>query len=124
MEFLSVLLGRYVFRPVDERQLQDQLASVIESHGWKVQREVRVEGGRYDLLVDLLGKDGVMRTVLELKLAAPASAVERQAQRYALEQDVDAVVVITTSARLARDLVHAGDTIGGKPFGVIALRAL
>jgi hypothetical protein len=62
--------------------------------------------------------------VLELKLAASAPAVERQAQRYAAAADVDAVVVVTTSQRLAHELRRAGaDKLGGKQFGVIALRS-
>jgi hypothetical protein len=67
---------------------------------------------------------GAGRVVLELKLAASAPAVERQAQRYAGAPDVDAVVVVTTSQRLAHEPRRAGATeLGGKPFGVIALRS-
>lgn len=120
---LSELLGQYAFRPAHERQLQDQVAEVLSHAGLSLEREVRAGGGadRYDLLVAL---SGVGQVVLELKLAASAPAVERQAQRYTASPDVDAVVVVTTSQRLAHELRRAGATeLGGKPFGVIALRS-
>ncbi|MDB4957616.1 MAG: hypothetical protein JWO36_5185, partial [Myxococcales bacterium] len=63
------------------------------------------------------------RLVLELKVKGSAPAVERQAQRYALTDGVDAVAIVTTSQRLARELLRVGgETLGGKPFAVITLR--
>lgn len=78
------------------------------------------KGGRYDILV----RHGGVQLVLELKVAGSAPAVERQAQRYALAAGVDAVAVVTTSNRLARQVASVEDNemLGGKPFGVIALR--
>lgn len=122
LEHLAELLGRYAFRPANEGQLQDQVAGILERAGLAADREVRADArSRYDLLVAL---PGAGRVVLELKLAATAPAVERQAQRYAAAADVDAVVVVTTSSRLAHELRRAGsDQLGGKPFAVIALRS-
>jgi hypothetical protein len=40
--------------------------------------------------------------VLELKIGGTAEAAERQAQRYAQDKDVNAVVVVTSSQKLAR----------------------
>jgi hypothetical protein len=119
---LAQLLGQYAFRPASEAQLQDQVAEVLVRAGLAVDREVRAgDRDRYDLLV---APPGAGRIVLELKLHASAPAVERQAQRYAAAPDVDAVVVVTTSQRLAHELRRAGATeLGGKPFGVIALRS-
>ncbi len=72
-----------------------------------------------------------LRLVLELKVAGTAEAAERQAQRYAQDGGVDAVVVVTSSQRLARQLMAPGDAkqaslneLGGKPFAVIALRSM
>lgn len=118
---IAELLGQYVFRPTDERQLQDMIATVLVRADLGVDREVQAGNGRYDLLVAV---PGTGRVVIELKLAASAPSVERQAQRYAASPDVAAVVVVTTSQRLANELRRAGsDELGGKPFGVIALRS-
>jgi hypothetical protein len=114
------VLRMYAFAPACEADLQVQVANVLGVHGIEVDREVVAERGRYDLLVRLPSA----RVVLELKLGASAPAVERQAQRYALTDGVDAVAVVTTSNRLAAALARPGDgTLGGKPFAVIALRA-
>jgi plasmid stabilization system protein ParE len=122
INLLTELLGGHAFRPTSERQLQDQIADILARSGLTVDREVRASArDRYDLLVTL---PSIGRVVLELKLAASAPAVERQAQRYAAAPDIDAVVVVTTSQRLAHELRRAGaNQLGGKLFGVIALRS-
>src|SRR5690349_598371 len=114
------VLGQYAFAPTNEADLQLQIANVLGVHGIEVDREVIAERGRYDLLVRLTRA----RVVLELKVTGSAPAVERQAQKYALTDGVDAVAVVTTSNRLAHALQRPdGNTLGGKPFAVIALRA-
>lgn len=123
LDFIRSTLERYTFKPLSEADLQAQVAAALAAAGVEVNREVLAERGRYDILARTRGA----RVVLELKLRASAPAVERQAQRYALTADVDAVAVVTTSARLARELERPGhalgvDTLGGKPFAVIALR--
>lgn len=120
LDFIRSILARYTFTPLSEADLQAQVASALAAAGVEIDREVLAERGRYDIVTTTRGA----RVVIELKLAASAPAVERQAQRYALTEDVDAVVVVTTSYRLAAQLAAAsGDTLGGKPFAVIALRA-
>lgn len=120
IESVRSILGEYRFAPQHEADLQAQVATVLEIAGLDVDREVLAERGRCDLFLNTLGA----HVVLELKVAGSAPAVERQAQRYALTEGVDAVVVITTSNRLANELRRpAGETLGGKPFAVIALRA-
>lgn len=119
LEVVRSILARYTFTPVDEADLQRQVAAVLAAAGVDADREVLAEHGRYDLLVRA---DGA-RVVLELKVSGSAPAVERQAQRYALTEDVDAVAVVTTSNRLANELLRPeADTLGGKPFAVIVLR--
>ena len=102
-----------------EAQLQDKVASAIAYVDPKIwiEREVRAGNGRYDILCQ---RDGAS-VVLELKLHASPASVERQAQRYALRPEVDAVGVVTTSRRLAHGLGTA-EMLGGKPFFVVALR--
>jgi hypothetical protein len=116
---IRAVLSPYAFTPRNEADLQAQVAEVLVAAGFTADREVLAERGRYDLLVS---GDGA-RVVLELKVSGSAPAVERQAQRYALTDDVDAVAVVTTSRRLASELLRPdGDTLGGKPFAVIVLR--
>lgn len=123
-------LSGYLFRARSEAELQAQVVSVLStklpSHLYQVATEVRKGGGRFDIALKVAWDEDPCRwrryglVVLELKMRAPVASVERQAQRYALMEDVDAVLVVTTSHRLASQLT--GDTLGGKPFGVIAVR--
>lgn len=111
-------LGRYQFRPKDEAELQRQVAAVLRDAGITVELEVRSGAGRYDLLLP----GGL---VVELKVRGSAAEVDRQAQRYAAADGVSAVVVATTSSRLAFELRRPGaTTLGGKPFRVIHLRSI
>lgn len=139
---LRRLLDRYTFRPTNEADLRDQVVEVI-GHSpvhtiyppWRftAAAEVIAEHGRYDILVNCTGATCKRDIVLELKLSGSAAAVERQAQRYAKTEGIDAVIVVTTSQRLAKRLRpavvtnglvgRAVATLGGKPFDVITLRA-
>jgi hypothetical protein len=138
MRLVFDALAGYVFLVRDEAELQDQVSialteriqGALDDCGVSFEREVAVHGGRFDILVHVRVAPDVARrinVVLELKLGGSAAAVERQVQRYATMQDVDAVIVVTTSAQLARKLTvplgnQRDSTIGGKPFRVIALR--
>lgn len=126
IEHIRTLLSGFVFRGIrDEADLQEQVYSVmLTSPRLRCSREVIAARGRYDLLVAYKGEgDAELVIVLELKVRGSAAAVERQAQRYALTDNIDAVVVATTSNRLARSLqTPDADTLGGKPFNVITLR--
>lgn len=114
-------LDRYRFRAVDEHDLQRQVAECLaDDQSIELAREVIAERGRYDIFVRC---DGA-RLVLELKVKGSAAEVERQAQRYAMTEGVDAVLLVTTSRRLAAQLRAGGPTLGGKPFEVIALRTV
>lgn len=116
VEDIMTALGRHAFRANSEADLHQQVCRVLKDIGVSVQTEVSARSGRYDLLVG-------GHVVLELKVRGNAEDVDRQAQRYAKDDAVHAIVVATTSARLARALQEPGDrTLGGKPFHVIALR--
>lgn len=138
------VLEPYVFRPQHEADLQDQVARVLVTH-YKVNREVVSSSGRYDLQVTwsplphivyeeaedgcggvehipFLARERPLSIVLELKLRCSVAAVERQAQKYALTQGVDGVMVVTTSHRLWVQLRDVAE-LGGKPFAAVALRS-
>jgi hypothetical protein len=121
-------LSLYVFRVTSEASLKDQVTLALNAQQptWTIRSEVTSKAGRYDLLVTVPSGP---RVVLELKLRGGVAAVERQAQRYAKMSDIDAVIVVTTSQRLAAGLNAPGDLgqpplpeLGGKPFHVIAVR--
>lgn len=128
MDSIALTLGRYVFRPATEHALQAQVADILThdlaTNNLTITREVATPGGRYDILVTIDTGRAPLNIVLELKLSASAPAVERQASRYAASTDVSAVMVVTTSQRLANELRRAGsDQLGDKPFVVFALRS-
>lgn len=121
------VLGRYIFRPTSEDDLQHQVADILRADPrFIVDREVIAAHGhgRFDLLVRFVAGLRARPTavVLELKLKAAASAVERQAQRYAKVDDIDIVAVVTTSNQLGRGLASQPAKLAGKPFHVVVLR--
>lgn len=133
---LRQVLSKYTFAGSNEEQVARQVLlslGMARAYGEDaidvVGTEVIVDAGRFDILVDVSVEEGKARVVLELKVRGTAGAAERQAQRYAHTDGVDAVAIVTTSNRLARELVIGGgeeivhQTLGGKPFGVITLRA-
>lgn len=113
--------GSYVFRARNEADLQEQVTTALVTNGIVVRREVIAEAGRYDILVERPYVLRPVTIVLELKIKGGVSEVERQAQKYALTDGVDAVVIVTTSQRLAHGLPDG--QLGGKMFRVITLRA-
>lgn len=120
LDTLASVLGGYVYRVQNEAQLQNMVAAALASQGVQYEREVRAgRAGRYDLLA----RFDAACVVLELKVKGSVSAVERQAQRYALRGDTNAVCVVTISNRLIRGLSGTA-VLGGKPFKVLALRTL
>lgn len=132
MDIARRTLTRFTFNPSNEAALQFAVQKVLHEEisgtGLLPSREIRTAGGRYDIAVidtfnDFRAIGTLVRPaqiVLELKLKASPSAVERQAQRYAKQPDVDAVMVVSTSQVLLSKLVPG--TIGGKPFELVALR--
>lgn len=126
LALLRRALSNHRFRVRNEADLQDHVAQVLagpSGHGMAVDREVISSSGRYDLQIRHYVSHSTMVTVvLELKTRCAVAAVERQAQRYAMTHGVDAVVVVTTSPRLARQLADLGE-LGGRPFAVIELRS-
>lgn len=123
IEAIRVRLAQYVFTAINEADLQAQvLMALAADPPFTTNREVIAERGRYDILVTSRAPPVMRSLVLELKVKGSAAEVERQAQRYALTDGIDAVAIVTTSQRLAAQLRGGGTTLGGKPFAVLALR--
>jgi hypothetical protein len=94
-----------------EAQLQTALADLLAAEGYQAAGQVRLgPGERLDFLVG----GGI---AVELKVAGPPDALERQITRYAAHDQVTAIVIVTTRAR------HQGmpEQVGGKPVFVVYL---
>lgn len=107
-QVVDVIRG-HRFRYVDEDELQQGLAAALSAAGLRVEREVRLDArSRIDLLVERVG--------VEVKVGGPAAALERQVQRYAASDAVDAVVVVSSRVRHLRLPAE----LNGKPVEVLS----
>lgn len=121
------VLGSFIWRSISEDDLQRQLAEILDTAGSARPRETRIEVVREHVIkvgrLDLMLRIGGVRLAVEVKISGSPGDVERQAQRYALSDEVDAVIVATTRRVLA-GRIAGSDTLGGKPFGVVILRTM
>lgn len=101
---------RYTF--TDEKELQTALADALGRAGLVFQREVVLSPRDR---VDFLLEPGV---VVEVKIDGGLSDLTRQLYRYAQLERVQALVVVTSRARL----VNVPGTMNGKPALVVELR--
>lgn len=110
MSGLVELLERYRFDESSEDALQRGVAEVLAGAALAFTREVPLSRqDRIDFLV--LGGVGI-----ECKTKGSLSALVRQLHRYALASQVDALVVVTARAQLAR----LPPLLNGKPIAVVA----
>lgn len=112
--FLSVVtaLAGYQFIQHDEHALYAGLSHVLGEAGFLFEREHRLDGkSRVDFYLPS------PRLVIEVKVQGSPAAVLRQLTRYASHPTVDAILLITTLAKLAR----IPDSIGGKPAGAFRI---
>lgn len=100
-EVLTSLRGKR-FRYQTELDLHEGLSAAFDEGGVAHRREVYVPGGRIDFVVARLG--------IEVKIKGTATALERQIGKYALADELDEFLVITT--RRTHNAVPR--TIGGK----------
>ena len=105
-------LRAYHFTYAHEVDLQEAIATVLdlEFPDVPVEREVRFESGRIDILIGRIG--------IEVKVAGRASSVLRQIERYAGEDAIDALVLVTNRAGHQR---LPTTTLGGKPLAILGL---
>ena len=81
------------FRYVDERELQDQIENdVLRPHGIAYAREVILSPkDRIDFLCGSVG--------IEVKIAGSIQAVQRQLWRYAAQDRITNLILVTTRAK-------------------------
>jgi hypothetical protein len=105
------LLFRHRFRHASEKELQDGLAQVLSANRIAFTREHRLSA---DSVVDFMLEEGL---ALEVKTDGSQPEVLRQLHRYAQFDEVRALMLVTSRARLAQ----MPEELNGKPVFVIAL---
>ncbi len=92
-ERVAETLASYRFNFQCEDDLQQEIASALESSGITFQREVLLsENDRVDFLVGKLG--------IEVKIKGSSTALARQINRYVQSELVDSILVVTAKASL------------------------
>jgi len=109
-EEIAALIFKTPFRYDDESGLQAGLALLFAANDIPFEREVRLSPeSRIDFLVDRIG--------IEVKVDSSTPVVLRQLQRYALEERIGSLLLVTSRTR------HKGmpEIINGKPLYVVHL---
>jgi hypothetical protein len=98
-------LRNHAFHFGNESELQTGIAAALTAEGIVFEREVVIgDGDRIDFLIGALGA--------EVKLKVSPNDVIRQVHRYVQAEILEAVIVITSSMRLATSLP---ESMNGKP---------
>jgi hypothetical protein len=107
---IAKLIHATRFRFVDERELQDSVASILTAAGISFDREFALNPkDRIDFLCTNVG--------IEVKVAGAANAVFRQLWRYMADERVKEIVLVTTRS----SHLSIQRTIDGKPVFVAHL---
>lgn len=101
------LLLSHTLRFGSERQLQDDVESILSAAGIVFEREHPLAGDRIDFLVGRIG--------VECKVAGGGSAVLEQLLRYAARPELDSMILVT-SRHTHRFQVRE---LNAKPFHVV-----
>jgi hypothetical protein len=106
------LLLRHRFRHSNEKQLQDGIASVLSAGHIAFLREYRLSP---ESVVDFMVEPGL---ALEVKVDGSQPEVLRQLHRYAQIAEVQALMLVTSRARLG----DQPNELNGKPVFVTILQ--
>lgn len=103
-------LRPYRFIAHDERRLYEGLSEALVKAGIVFERERTIQlatgrAGRLDYYVP------IYRLAIEVKVGGSPAAILRQLRSYAEHPDVDALLLVTSLAKLAQ----IPDTLAGKP---------
>lgn len=88
---ICVALPRYAYRFNDEKQLHEGIARVLELESIGFAREYVAGDDRFDFLCE-------EHVVIEAKVEGSLSAALRQAERYCRQDQVQAVIVVSSRA--------------------------
>lgn len=109
---ITAILRRSSLRYASEDELQEAIALALTAAGIDHEREVRLNArDRIDLLAGTVG--------IEVKVAGDARRVDRQLERYAASDRVDALILVTNRCRH-----RPPPRIDGKPVTVVLLSGL
>ncbi len=101
---LRSVLKQWKLPTWDEKVMQSSISDVLKEAGIKFERERRLEDGQIDFLVGSVG--------LECKLAGSWVEVLRQLTKYAKDDCIQEILVVTTKAVHHQKL--DGRTLQGK----------
>ena len=108
-EVAKVIAGcRFTY--ANEAQLHDGIAAALASRGIATEREVRLAGGRIDLMAGRVG--------VEVKVGGLTVEVGRQILRYLACDELDGLVLVTSRVRHLKLTQPAGVST---PLLVVAL---
>lgn len=119
-KILAALAGKR-FPLEDEKQTQAAVNVALLCAGLVVDREVPSPGGIIDFVVTLDEPSGVLRSMrfvhigIEVKLKGQPAAIRRQLERYASDEMLEALILVTAKP------VAMPAAIGGKPLAVFDL---
>lgn len=95
--YVSELLTSCHYRVCGEKELQAALAVVLETKGLTIQREVKINDGKIDILCGSVG--------IEVKIKGSYSDIVRQLHRYAQSEKITSLILASTK-HSHRLLIH------------------
>lgn len=107
---LKKLLGNQAYSITEERLVQDKIEEVLNTNKIEYTREAKLtKQDRVDFLVGTIG--------IEVKLKTPLTQVVRQLHRYAQSENIEELLLVTTSPQLQT----VPKEFNGKPISVLLL---
>ncbi|MFI5298248.1 MAG: hypothetical protein ACHREM_09135 [Polyangiales bacterium] len=117
---VAALLRQIQYPGGQEKVVQQVAYEHLLRLGLAVEREVALGGG---MIVDLIAtfRDVGVRVGVEMKVDGAEGATLRQLHGYASSGQLDALLLASTSRRLAHSLGRHGGRLGGIAFDVVIL---
>lgn len=116
IEEVASIIARYRYTYASEDELQEGIAAALRDCGYDVERELRLDAAsRIDLWTEGVG--------VEVKIDGRTSSVQRQLERYARFETIDALILVTSRGGRHGNLMRLRE-IGDKPFRIVVLRSL
>lgn len=106
---LRGFLSQFRFNYTSEAELQLGIAQVLSASHFQFEREVLIQLGRLDFLVD-------GEIAIETKIGGSVVALMRQVARYATDDQIASILVVTDRAKH-----NLPESFNGKPVMVLSL---
>ncbi len=120
LDLLTHLLGKVRFNFTNEDELQNGIRDLLERNNYRYEREVVLSGtDRIDFMVSGFERTDFNAGVgIEVKVDGSRADVIRQLHRYAQQERVKALILVTSRVK-HNDMP---ETINDKPLKVISLQ--